>query len=420
MARARGRALHRGRLLARPPAGRLDVELERALRVPYGTGGRSRPDRLPRTGRPRRRVGRAARWTLGLGDGRQHPRPAPQPLGVRGAVPGLPAHRRGAGPGPDAAPRARTGVPGATSPTSRRSPSPTAAGASTTRRSPPRSPETRPGPVPVLVVGDHVAPGHVDLRAALRDRGRRRGAPGTARRTRPGRRGGGAVPALGRHHRTPQDHRPDAQRLRVQLPAQRRGLRVRPPKPPIWRCFRSRTTSRSAARACWAPSRSAAGPSCRPRRTPGPRSPRSPASASPSPRWCPPSPTAGWNMPPRHDRRPRAACELLQVGGSVLPGELARELGPGLGCTLQQVYGMAEGLLNYTRPDDPPAGAARDPGPARSPRRTSSWWWTPMAGPSGAAPPANCSPGAPTRHAATTAPRSTTSGRSPPRLVPHG
>ncbi|WP_405723159.1 AMP-binding protein [Streptomyces sp. NBC_01537] len=44
---------------------------------------------------------------------------------------------------------------------------------------------------------------------------------------------------------------------------------------------------------------------------------------------------------------------LLQVGGSVLPAELARGLGPGLGCTLQQVYGMAEGLLNYTRPDAP-------------------------------------------------------------------
>ncbi|GGU40057.1 (2,3-dihydroxybenzoyl)adenylate synthase [Streptomyces violascens] len=47
------------------------------------------------------------------------------------------------------------------------------------------------------------------------------------------------------------------------------------------------------------------------------------------------------------------SLELVQVGGSVLPAELARELGPGLGCTLQQVYGMAEGLLNYTRPDDP-------------------------------------------------------------------
>ncbi|MFG2718373.1 (2,3-dihydroxybenzoyl)adenylate synthase [Streptomyces sp. NPDC048416] len=47
-----------------------------------------------------------------------------------------------------------------------------------------------------------------------------------------------------------------------------------------------------------------------------------------------------------------ASLDLLQVGGSVLPTELARDLGPGLGCTLQQVYGMAEGLLNYTRPGD--------------------------------------------------------------------
>ncbi|MFE0250741.1 (2,3-dihydroxybenzoyl)adenylate synthase [Streptomyces sp. NPDC059010] len=45
---------------------------------------------------------------------------------------------------------------------------------------------------------------------------------------------------------------------------------------------------------------------------------------------------------------------LLQVGGSKLGAEPAARVEPALGCTLQQVFGMAEGLLNYTRLDDPP------------------------------------------------------------------
>ena len=44
---------------------------------------------------------------------------------------------------------------------------------------------------------------------------------------------------------------------------------------------------------------------------------------------------------------------LLQVGGSRLPDEFARRITPVLGCTLQQVFGMAEGLINTTRIDDP-------------------------------------------------------------------
>jgi 2-hydroxy-7-methoxy-5-methyl-1-naphthoate---CoA ligase len=44
---------------------------------------------------------------------------------------------------------------------------------------------------------------------------------------------------------------------------------------------------------------------------------------------------------------------LLQVGGSRLPDEFARRVTPVLGCTLQQVFGMAEGLINTTRIDDP-------------------------------------------------------------------
>ena len=48
-----------------------------------------------------------------------------------------------------------------------------------------------------------------------------------------------------------------------------------------------------------------------------------------------------------------ASLRVLQVGGARLADELARKVGPVLGCTLQQVFGMAEGLLNYTRLDDP-------------------------------------------------------------------
>ncbi|MEV8631389.1 AMP-binding protein [Streptosporangium sp. NPDC051023] len=45
---------------------------------------------------------------------------------------------------------------------------------------------------------------------------------------------------------------------------------------------------------------------------------------------------------------------VLQAGGSKLPEEVARRIPDGLGCAVQQVFGMAEGLLNYTRLDDDP------------------------------------------------------------------
>jgi len=48
-----------------------------------------------------------------------------------------------------------------------------------------------------------------------------------------------------------------------------------------------------------------------------------------------------------------ATLRVLQVGGSRLAEEVARKVRPVLGCTLQQVFGMAEGLLNYTRLNDP-------------------------------------------------------------------
>ncbi|WP_433279021.1 (2,3-dihydroxybenzoyl)adenylate synthase [Pseudonocardia xinjiangensis] len=53
------------------------------------------------------------------------------------------------------------------------------------------------------------------------------------------------------------------------------------------------------------------------------------------------------------DTRDRSSLRLLQVGGAKLDEVLARRVRPALGCALQQVFGMAEGLLNYTRLDDP-------------------------------------------------------------------
>ncbi len=51
----------------------------------------------------------------------------------------------------------------------------------------------------------------------------------------------------------------------------------------------------------------------------------------------------------RHDL---GSLQLLQVGGARLAAETAGRVGPVLGCALQQVFGMAEGLVNYTRPGD--------------------------------------------------------------------
>lgn len=47
------------------------------------------------------------------------------------------------------------------------------------------------------------------------------------------------------------------------------------------------------------------------------------------------------------------ALQVLQVGGAKFSAAAAQRVTPVLGCTLQQVFGMAEGLVNYTRLDDP-------------------------------------------------------------------
>ncbi|MFI9362713.1 (2,3-dihydroxybenzoyl)adenylate synthase [Kitasatospora sp. NPDC053057] len=48
-----------------------------------------------------------------------------------------------------------------------------------------------------------------------------------------------------------------------------------------------------------------------------------------------------------------SSLRLLQVGGARLKPDTAARVTPTLGCRLQQVFGMAEGLLNFTRHDDP-------------------------------------------------------------------
>ncbi|GIH92303.1 (2,3-dihydroxybenzoyl)adenylate synthase [Planobispora siamensis] len=60
--------------------------------------------------------------------------------------------------------------------------------------------------------------------------------------------------------------------------------------------------------------------------------------------WLDAAATAGHDL---------SSLEVLQVGGAKFSAEAAKRVGPELGCTLQQVFGMAEGLVNYTRLDDP-------------------------------------------------------------------
>jgi 2,3-dihydroxybenzoate-AMP ligase len=54
-----------------------------------------------------------------------------------------------------------------------------------------------------------------------------------------------------------------------------------------------------------------------------------------------------------HGSAALAGLRVLRVGGARLADELAYKVKPVLTATLQQVFGMAEGLLNYTRLDDP-------------------------------------------------------------------
>ena len=66
-----------------------------------------------------------------------------------------------------------------------------------------------------------------------------------------------------------------------------------------------------------------------------------------------PSAVALWLQAAPAQRGKLASLRLLQVGGASFAPSQARRVPAELGCALQQVFGMAEGLVNYTRLDDP-------------------------------------------------------------------
>lgn len=59
-----------------------------------------------------------------------------------------------------------------------------------------------------------------------------------------------------------------------------------------------------------------------------------------------------WLQARESDDTDLSSLRLLQVGGARLEPAVARQVPPAFGCRLQQVFGMAEGLLCYTRLDD--------------------------------------------------------------------
>jgi 2,3-dihydroxybenzoate-AMP ligase len=62
---------------------------------------------------------------------------------------------------------------------------------------------------------------------------------------------------------------------------------------------------------------------------------------------------AAWVAAAERTDRDLSSLEVLLVGGAKCGRELAGRIGSALGCRLQQVFGMAEGLVCYTRLDDP-------------------------------------------------------------------
>lgn len=59
-----------------------------------------------------------------------------------------------------------------------------------------------------------------------------------------------------------------------------------------------------------------------------------------------------WMEAVPHDSHDLSTLELVQVGSAPLHREVAERIAPALGCQLQQVFGMVEGLLTMTRLDD--------------------------------------------------------------------
>ncbi|WP_058235065.1 (2,3-dihydroxybenzoyl)adenylate synthase [Devriesea agamarum] len=60
----------------------------------------------------------------------------------------------------------------------------------------------------------------------------------------------------------------------------------------------------------------------------------------------------GWMNSPEIEHADLSSLRVLQVGGAKLSRSVATRIEPTFGCRLQQVFGMAEGLVNYTRIDD--------------------------------------------------------------------
>ncbi|MCM2677365.1 (2,3-dihydroxybenzoyl)adenylate synthase [Alkalicoccobacillus plakortidis] len=59
-----------------------------------------------------------------------------------------------------------------------------------------------------------------------------------------------------------------------------------------------------------------------------------------------------WLEAVKHRKEDLSSLQVIQVGGAKCSAEVAKRIGPAFQCTLQQVFGMAEGLVNYTRLTD--------------------------------------------------------------------
>lgn len=118
-----------------------------------------------------------------------------------------------------------------------------------------------------------------------------------------------------------------------------------------------------------------------------------------------------WMESPLREEYQLSSLRQLQVGGQKLNPEVAARVRPQLGARLQQVYGMAEGLINYTRLDDPEDVMLETGGRFRRLTRFGSWMRTTSS--SNRAKPASFLRAAPIRRAVTIARRSITGRRSP-------
>ncbi|MCF2857713.1 salicylate synthase [Pseudoalteromonas sp. SMS1] len=75
-----------------------------------------------------------------------------------------------------------------------------------------------------------------------------------------------------------------------------------------------------------------------------------------------PALTKLWLEAKQWDDTDISSLQLLQVGGAKFASEQALQVPEVLGCQLQQVFGMAEGLLCFTRLDDPKSEVAHTQG----------------------------------------------------------